>query len=1000
MENMKENILKYMSRWMICFLLFMFPVLGARAEEKNHPENYWSKTNAPIFYGAAEITIKKGSITEFDAKDARFRVFAKDFEDGDLTQKITVQGQAAVDITQVGTYSVSYQVTDSHGNMTELKVPISVVDESNLPEGMTEDIKVVRTLYTLPSMWNLDNTDMKRCNYGDRQILGVYLPAGQKIKARIIQADNDILVATMTNDRQKDDASQKLLQDKTLLEIENKNQVSSVPFFTSTVLSKEKTDLQKTFQVELQYSAALPAVDYYHYQDNETEFRSDWKASKNDYAVLENEVMTLLVPFADIDKMTGYYKNSFDTLDAFLAYYQKVIEKMDEYVGLEWNPKVLSNQNVRAKYLVKAGANGVGAAYYAGNYIAVNNSSLAPFFEVNWGGLHELAHGYQGHFGKGNLMLGEVGNNILGHYIQIDKSIYESNNNWLGEYSQIEEAQNQIRQEGLEFANLEVNTKLYALVNLFNMFEGPKTYAKMNQWFRQACAEGKIADKSANNDTFCQALKEVAGVNVIPYMEAWGITVSPSVKEEIYQENLPAISILKDMVDEDTLAKIQTDENISLKYQPVLNNVFQNYNIKGEVELSFEIDDFSLLQGQKIQVKDADKVIKELSIDKQTIVIKDLPVGTYTIAVPKLSSYVSKDSLHIAVKQNKKTEYHYEYLNLQYQSDIKFIIKGIFGNSGCEIEFLDKFQKLTIDVNAANMTNGNNWKIAVRIFDEKEQCVREETLGADGKHFANHASEDYANNKKIEIPLKKGYFMELVHTDFANKIQVTDELTGNDIADYLPNEETTIYTVTEKGLVKGRVIFEDNKADEEDNNKDNEVSEDDKDNLNKDDDSNKDNEAGEDDKDNLNKDDENKKDDSSKKENVKQENSKNHGGSSQQVQEEPQVAEASPYTAPKKEISQITWSKLDTWNKQDIAEEEKTDSSFLDSADAVIDFENEKEKAEVFESDAEAFLENEHTFDKEPFKTFLLGIVGCCLGALGIAFSLMKIGIGRKGEKK
>ena len=56
--------------------------------EKKNKNSYWSTKNAPIFYGATKITIKKDIIDNFDIKDTRFRIFAKDFEDGDLTTNI------------------------------------------------------------------------------------------------------------------------------------------------------------------------------------------------------------------------------------------------------------------------------------------------------------------------------------------------------------------------------------------------------------------------------------------------------------------------------------------------------------------------------------------------------------------------------------------------------------------------------------------------------------------------------------------------------------------------------------------------------------------------------------------------------------------------------------------------------------------------------------------------------------------------------------------------
>ena len=78
-------------------------IVFASEQEKNNENSYWSTKNAPIIYGATKITIKKGILDSFDVKDARFRVFAKDFEDGDLTDKIKYSG--TVDTNTVGEYN-------------------------------------------------------------------------------------------------------------------------------------------------------------------------------------------------------------------------------------------------------------------------------------------------------------------------------------------------------------------------------------------------------------------------------------------------------------------------------------------------------------------------------------------------------------------------------------------------------------------------------------------------------------------------------------------------------------------------------------------------------------------------------------------------------------------------------------------------------------------------------------------------------------------------------
>ena len=50
---------------------------------------YYSETNAPEFYGTTQITLKVGD--SLDLQEAKYRIYARDFEDGDLTQHIQVK---------------------------------------------------------------------------------------------------------------------------------------------------------------------------------------------------------------------------------------------------------------------------------------------------------------------------------------------------------------------------------------------------------------------------------------------------------------------------------------------------------------------------------------------------------------------------------------------------------------------------------------------------------------------------------------------------------------------------------------------------------------------------------------------------------------------------------------------------------------------------------------------------------------------------------------------
>ena len=188
-------------------------------EEKKNSDSYWSRENAPVFYGATKITLKKGIIDEFNILDSRFRIFASDFEDGDLTPSIIASGEDFVKVDEEGEYE------------------IIVTDDENAK------INVERTLYTIPSVWNMDLAEFSRNNYGDCQMLGVFLEANQSIKVRVLSAENNISVAFLNNDSHQETSTNIPTTGEwvTLENIKEGVSYDSVPLIKTTVLSRENT---------------------------------------------------------------------------------------------------------------------------------------------------------------------------------------------------------------------------------------------------------------------------------------------------------------------------------------------------------------------------------------------------------------------------------------------------------------------------------------------------------------------------------------------------------------------------------------------------------------------------------------------------------------------------------------------------------------------------------------------------------------------------------------
>ena len=753
--------------------------------QKKNPNSYWSASNAPLFYGTTKITIKKGLIDEFNVLDSRFRIFAMDFEDGDLTPKITHTQN--VKIGEVGNYEIIYKVTDSHNNETSLIVPVIVTDDENAK------INVERTLYTIPSVWNMDLAEFSRCNYGDRQILGVYLSANQDIKARVLSSENNLSINFFNNDQ--DIESSKTLPSTgewiTVANIINDTGYDAVPLIRSTILSRANTIINKTFKIELEYDEKVKPLDYYHYQDDEAEFKANWLKSGNRYGVIESETLLLVTPSTDIPYMTNFYQNGFTSLDSFLEYYQKVVEKMDEYVGLDFNPEKLTDQNVRTKYLVRANVRGIGAAYYAGDHVGVTNSSMRSFFEMNWGGLHELAHGYQGSLGKGEMLLGEVSNNIIGHYIQIDKSIYFHPGNWLGELPNIEEERNSQRLSGKIFTDIDEPSRLYVIINLLNTFEGGTTYRKMYSWYREQLNLGR---SMTNQDAYVEAIADIYNINIIPYMEAWGLNISDTTKSNVYQKNYPLINILKDFVTDDSLNTIMTSENFNRKYSLVTNDVLSKYGITSNITLNIDIDNFSKIDGKVVLIKDGNSTVKSITIDTPSLSINNLPIGTYYLQMPIIEGY-NQDYTYVQVKEEQDLSYTHTYYSqedVDYENYLKMQVLGYnYDTIAYQLIFKDNYTKAEISYPNQSGMSCNEY---IKIYNAEGVLVTEDV--SNGGYF------DF-NKGKQEIDMDVGYVIEVKYPNkYQNKIKMYSTLTGNLLPEYNATNEITRYVVINNGLIK------------------------------------------------------------------------------------------------------------------------------------------------------------------------------------------------------
>ena len=114
--------------------------------------------DAPIISGTDNVSIKEG-----DTFDPMTGVTATDTEDGNVTDKIKVEG--SVDVNKPGKYELTYTVTDSDGNTTTVKRVVTVnpkmVEINNAPIIIAENktIKVGDTFDPMAGITAEDKED-------------------------------------------------------------------------------------------------------------------------------------------------------------------------------------------------------------------------------------------------------------------------------------------------------------------------------------------------------------------------------------------------------------------------------------------------------------------------------------------------------------------------------------------------------------------------------------------------------------------------------------------------------------------------------------------------------------------------------------------------------------------------------------------------------------------------------------------------------------------------
>lgn len=645
-------------------------------------------------------------------------------------------------------------------------------------------------LYTLPSVDNMSLVGTNRGNWHDRQDLGMYMPQGSSFEARIKNYDEfkQEIALDVLNDDSQTEKEYKLKADGAWVKIEAT--VDSVPFVKTTF------GINIAPTIEIRKTVNTKNLIKYTQGGDESKFFTDWQSSGDKFAVIEGKSLTMLVPIKNINDIVHQNASAyqFKTIGEMLKYYDDFTAQYDNFLGLEYNAKDYLNNNVKTKYFVKANKHGAGAAYYTGNHTAQNGDNISGYLSRGWLNLHEFGHGYQGTIANQELALGEVTNNVLGYFFQ-QTFLTKGDNGWMGDKQEIEKDMKNARGKATKFNDMNERQKLYVLVNILDKLGPEKTWATMNTDYRKLRSEGKSITTS---DLFATEFSK-QGYNVIPYLKENKIFPSDNATSEVYEQNIPMIFYLRDLVSTDEKSsKIKKELNLKSDYDLVSTSDLKKYNLKGNLKITFDIDNIDEIKGKKAYIKDGNETIKEFEITEKEIELKDLPVGIYSIEVPMAKNGYMYEYENVVVKENANNEKTIKYKkmgNNVMASDTAISFLGL-GDS--------QFAKLNIDMDSKKINFVANNMQPHSYFTDEYAIVK--IYDKDGNLIYE---KDFIGNKSIgaindNIDVDYGYKISIKHREAKTRLKFNSKLL-NENDTYLETtnvEGYTNYIIGKNGLEK------------------------------------------------------------------------------------------------------------------------------------------------------------------------------------------------------
>lgn len=399
--------------------------------------------------------------------------------------------------------------------------------------------------------------------------------------------------------------------------------------------------------------------------DNQTAFFDTWDKYDGNFALIKSQSFQLFVPKQDKELVRTL--KDFGNINGLIEHYEDLFGKYNSYIGLDGSaPENAVNEN---RYFLKADKSGAGGAYYGTNWTANTSKSTDMWLkDFSWGALHEIGHGYQAGFDGKGMYTGEVSNNLLAVYYQYDTyGKFADDFTSLFNNGKREQVDNELYEkyiiEGKGYEELNDYRHNLVMLTMLNQKATQQSLITMNQAYRKMASQPgfKVTDHRLPL-LINKYYSETSKFDFTPVMEKLKLEVDPLQAELNRLKGYSQVAALVDVVPKEQLSKARAalDDNILINsnFELVDNQELAVLGLKGNLNVTIEIDDLKVVKGKTIQLKNGNKVVQEAMVNSASVQFSNVPNGVYVLEIPNESTngYVAKQHyVYVKEKENNAT---------------------------------------------------------------------------------------------------------------------------------------------------------------------------------------------------------------------------------------------------------------------------------------------------------------------------------------------------------